>query len=58
MEDSNVNSNVIWTPDVTFGINRDLPSLDSDWQAFPGHYLLYASSGAFTLEVEDKQWLA
>ncbi|HEX6507155.1 MAG TPA: AraC family transcriptional regulator [Chloroflexota bacterium] len=43
-------------PDVTFGINQDLPSLDSGWRTFPGHYLLYASSGAFTLDVADKQW--
>jgi AraC-like DNA-binding protein len=44
-------------PDCTFGINRELPSLDSGWQTFPGHYMLYASSGVFTLEVEDRQWL-
>lgn len=44
-------------PDYTFGINRELPSLDSGWQTFPGHYLLYASRGTFTLEVEDRQWL-
>ena len=42
-------------PDFTFGINRELPSLDSGWQTFPGHYVLYASSGVFTLEVEDKE---
>jgi AraC-like DNA-binding protein len=44
-------------PDVTFGINQDLPSLDSGWKTFPGHYLLYAASGAFTLEVADRQWI-
>jgi len=44
-------------PDFTFGINQDLPSLDADWQRFPGHYLLYASNGAFTLDVDDRQWL-
>ena len=44
-------------PDHTFGIRRHLPSLKSDWQSFPGHYLLYASSGTFTLEVHDRQWL-
>src|SRR5437764_4097388 len=43
-------------PEFTFGINQDLPSLDSGWQRFPGHYLLYASSGTFILEVEDMQW--
>ena len=30
---------------------------DRCWQTFPGHYLLYASSGAFNLEVVDRQWL-
>jgi AraC-like DNA-binding protein len=44
-------------PDYTFGINQTLPHLDSGWQAFPGHYLLYASDGTFTLEVEDRQWI-
>jgi AraC-like DNA-binding protein len=44
-------------PAYTFGINQKLSSLDSGWQAFPGHYLLYASSGTFILEVEDAQWL-
>jgi AraC-like DNA-binding protein len=43
-------------PKFTFGINQNLLSLDSGWQAFPGHYLLYASSGTFILEVEDMQW--
>lgn len=44
-------------PNFTFGINQALPVLDSGWQAFPGHYLLYAATGTFTLEVEDRQWL-
>lgn len=44
-------------PNHTFGINQDLASIDSGWQAFPGHYLLYASSGVFTLDVADKRWL-
>src|SRR5258708_30046064 len=44
-------------PEFTFGINRELPSLDSSWQTFPGHYVLYPSSGAFTLDVENRQWL-
>lgn len=44
-------------PDYTFGINRQLPFLNADWQTFPGHYLLYASSGAFTLDVSDRRWL-
>jgi AraC-like DNA-binding protein len=44
-------------PRFTFGINQELPSLDSGWKPFPGHYLLYAASGVFTLEVADRQWL-
>ncbi|HEX2620301.1 MAG TPA: hypothetical protein VHL11_09145, partial [Phototrophicaceae bacterium] len=44
-------------PDITFGIKQDLPCLDSGWQRFPGHYLLYASSGTFTLETEETRWL-
>ena len=50
-------SSPIRIPEVTFGINQDLPSLDPGWQTFPGHYLLYAASGVFTLEVEEKQWI-
>jgi AraC-like DNA-binding protein len=44
-------------PDFTFGINQELPALDPGWQTFPGHYLLYASQGTFTLAVADRQWL-
>jgi AraC-like DNA-binding protein len=44
-------------PEGTFGINQEWDTLDTGWQAFPGHYLLYASSGTFTLEVDDRQWL-
>ncbi len=44
-------------PACTFGIKQDLPALDSGWQTFPGHYLLYASSGTFTLEAGDRRWL-
>jgi AraC-like DNA-binding protein len=43
-------------PEITFGINQNLPFLDSGWQTFPGHYLLYASSGTFILEVDEMQW--
>lgn len=50
-------SSAIPIPDLTFGINQDVVSLDSGWRRFPGHYLLYASSGVFTLDVEDKRWL-
>lgn len=44
-------------PNITFGINSRWPSLNTDWQTFPGHYLLYAATGTFTLEVDDRQWL-
>jgi AraC-like DNA-binding protein len=44
-------------PNFTFGIYQDLAPFDRGWQTFPGHYLLYASSGAFNLEAEDRQWL-
>ena len=44
-------------PSITFGIKRDLPYLDSGWQRFSGHYLIYASIGTFTLETEDARWL-
>ena len=43
-------------PPFTFGIHQEWESLDSGWRTFPGHYLLYASSGTFTLEVEERQW--
>ena len=43
-------------PNITFGINQKLEVLDNGWLAFPGHYLLYASAGTFTLEVEERQW--
>jgi AraC-like DNA-binding protein len=45
-------------PPCTFGINRVFgEAFDSGWQAFPGHYLLYASTGAFRLEVGNLRWL-
>lgn len=44
-------------PNITFGINSRWPSLNTEWQTFPGHYLLYAATGTFTLEVDDRQWL-
>ena len=47
----------IQIPSYTFGIHQDLPELDSGWQTFPGHYLLYASSGTFILDVDTKRWL-
>lgn len=45
-------------PQHTFGINQVFDAaFDSGWRTFPGHYLLYASSGAFRLEVNAVRWL-
>jgi AraC-like DNA-binding protein len=44
-------------PHLTFGINQTFTTFDSGWRTFRGHYLLYASQGAFQLEVEHVQWL-
>jgi AraC-like DNA-binding protein len=45
-------------PAFTFGIDRTFgAAFDSGWQAFPGHYLLYAATGVFRLEVGRAQWL-
>lgn len=42
----------------TFGISQAFDGeFDSEWVQFPGHYLLYASSGAFQLEVGNARWL-
>ncbi len=51
------NPAAIQIPPYSFGIHQDLPELDSEWQTFPGHYLLYASSGTFILDVDAKRWL-
>jgi len=41
-------------PDYTFGINRVFgEAFNSGWRAFPGHYLLYASTGTFQLAKPD-----
>lgn len=44
-------------PPHTFAIRQSFEALDTGWRPFPGHYLLYAASGAFHLEVEQAQWL-
>jgi AraC-like DNA-binding protein len=45
-------------PNFTFGINQVFDAaFDSGWQTFSGHYLLYASTGAFQLEVDQVRWL-
>lgn len=40
-----------------FGFYREFESLPAEWRSFPRHYLLYAASGAFRLEVAQAQWL-
>lgn len=43
---------------MTFAINQAFArDFDSGWVQFPGHYLLYASAGAFHLEVGNRRWL-
>lgn len=44
-------------PQYTFGINQAFDAFDSGWRTFPGHYLLYAATGVFHLEVEQAHWL-
>ncbi|HJZ47334.1 MAG TPA: helix-turn-helix transcriptional regulator [Roseiflexaceae bacterium] len=44
-------------PTAAFGFYQEFQSLDGGWNAFPRHYLLYASSGVFHLEVAQAQWL-
>ena len=40
-----------------YGFYQTFTSLDASWRAFPSHYLLYAATGAFRLEVDRAQWL-
>jgi len=44
-------------PAAAFSFYQEFESLAGDWGAFPRHYLLYASSGVFRLEVAQTQWL-
>jgi AraC-like DNA-binding protein len=44
-------------PTAAFGFYQEFASLDAGWTAFPRHYLLYASTGVFRLEVARAQWL-
>jgi AraC-like DNA-binding protein len=45
-------------PPYTFGINQVFDAAFSSGQlTFPGHYLIYAFTGAFRLEVEHVRWL-
>src|SRR4051794_21906264 len=40
-----------------YGFHQMFTALDGNWRAFPNHYLLYAATGAFRLEVAQTQWL-
>jgi AraC-like DNA-binding protein len=45
-------------PPYTFGINQAFDAaFSSGWLTFPGHYLIYAFTGAFQLEVDNVRWL-
>jgi AraC-like DNA-binding protein len=44
-------------PAAAFGFYQEFTSLGEEWISFPRHYLLYASSGVFRLEVAQMQWL-
>ena len=45
-------------PQFTFGINQVFDAaFNSGWLTFPGHYLIYAFTGAFQLEVDRIRWL-
>lgn len=41
---------------LAFAFHQRFESLGSEWFRFPNHYLLYASSGAFHLEVGNSRW--
>ena len=40
-----------------YAFHRSFPKLDREWHEFPYHYLLYASSGTFILEVGTVEWV-
>ena len=42
---------------TTYGLYQELAPFDSGWKPFRHHYLLYASSGTFHLDVAHTQWL-
>jgi hypothetical protein len=45
-------------PSFTFGINKVFDAaFCSGWLIFAGHYLIYASTGVFRLEVSGRRWL-
>jgi AraC-like DNA-binding protein len=42
---------------TTYGLFQELAPFDAGWKSFPHHYLLYAASGTFHLEVAHVRWL-
>lgn len=42
---------------TTYGLYQELAPFDAGWKPFPHHYLLYAASGTFHLEVARMRWL-
>lgn len=42
---------------TTYGLFQELAPFDAGWHPFPHHYLLYAATGTFHLEVTQTQWL-
>lgn len=44
-------------PPLAYGFTQTFPALATDWTSFPRHYLLYASAGAFVLEVAHARWV-
>lgn len=40
-----------------YGFYREFAALPDEWRSFPRHYLLYAASGTFHLEVAGARWL-
>ncbi len=41
---------------IAYGFAQTFTTLATDWMSFPQHYLLYASSGAFRLDIEQTRW--
>ena len=41
---------------IACAFHQRFATLDADWRTFPHDYLLYASSGAFQLDVDDATW--
>lgn len=41
---------------IAYAFHQRFATLDADWRTFPHDYLLYASTGAFQLDVDDATW--